>query len=193
MKNCTAAKHRASKVLRIDTAHAQYLLDNLPRFKIIQVLRDPRAVIYSRKKENWFYNKRVTPYTDAQTLCTRMDDDLEAARNLQKLYPDRVKIIQYEDFYDPFRTASKLYSFLNMEMTQYEETMLNSINSSDANYGFHPDKYRNHLPWGVNEAVNKHCRSILHKLGLRVFENIEELKDMNIDVLLSPEALPYGL
>ena len=104
-----------------------------------------------------------------------MEHDIDSAERLSTLFPDRVKILQYEDFNDPYRLAVTLYNFLNMEMTSDAETMLKNLLKADGNgkKGFHPDSYRQSLPWNTTQSTNKACLSVFNKLSLRVFENVE--------------------
>ena len=80
-----------------------------------------------------------------------------------------------------------------MEMTREAETLLKNLMKSGGNgkNGFHPDSYRQSLPWNTIQSTNKACLSLFNKLGLRVFKNEEEYKDMNVSVI--PDTLPYTI
>ena len=193
VSRCETTKHRITKILRINTTHTQSLLENHKRLKLVQLFRDPRAVINSRKNTSWYYNKGLTLSYDAEQLWYRMEHDIDSAEQLSTLFPDRVKILQYEDFNDPYGLAVTLYNFLNMEMTSDAETLLKNLMKSGVNgkKGFHPDSYRQSLPWNTILSTNKVCLSVFNKLGLRVFENVEKFKDMNVSAIL--DTLPYTI
>ena len=189
--SCVNKTHKVIKALRLETTLARYLLEQHKRLKLVQIFRDPRAVIYSRTRCGWYYGKVEMTDVDSQVLCKRMLNDIEDIEKLKTLYPERVKILQYEDFYDPHRLAINLYSFLNMKMSESAESLLRKLTLNNKKSGFHPDSYRSGLDWKIIKSTTKHCRSVLERLGLRIFEKEEELRNVSLNVILG--NLPFKI
>ena len=184
---CATSIHKVTKVLRMATVHAEYLLIQHKRLKLIQVFRDPRAVLYSRRKARWYYlpEHGFTLLEDALTLCKRMDKDIAAVQKLKKLFPGRVQILQYEDFKDPLNLVISLYRFLNMKLTQSAKALFTEPCANGSREGFHPDSFRYHLGWSTIQHIDRICHNVLGSLGLRIFKSKEELLNASVYILRS--------
>ena len=125
-----------------------------------------------------------------------MQRDIDVGKQLMKDFPDRVKLIQYEDFQDPVDRAGKLYRFLGMRYTDESVKQLvnekinkhkKSVQHTD---GFHPFEYRKTFPWKYVKMANKYCSTVFKELGLVQFNSEADYKNESINVIQT--ALPFG-
>ena len=69
-----------------------------------------------------------------------------------------------------------------MKMSESAELLLQNLEQNDNKSGFHPDSYR---------STTKHCRSVLERLGLRIYEKKEDLRNISLNVILG--NLPFKI
>jgi hypothetical protein len=64
---------------------------------------------------------------DASIVCRDMDDDLEAAIDLKKRFPNQIFLIRYEDLaLDPVYEIGKIVNFLDLDFTKSIRVFLES-------------------------------------------------------------------
>jgi len=95
-----------------------YFLDNIKNSKAIIIVRDPRDVLVSFKKNT------IAPKNDYLITVFNYLDLMESWVKYEKLYPDRVLGIRFERLKsDPEMVARKICIFLDIE---FEPGMLNN-------------------------------------------------------------------
>ncbi|WAR04426.1 hypothetical protein MAR_019795 [Mya arenaria] len=126
---CKAATHIVTKVLRITTGSLQPLLERKPNLKVIQLFRNPFAIINSRTHSKGYPVRDFT--ANAANLCKKMHWDFTGALELQKKYPGRVKIIFYEDLKSDVEGKMKtLTDFIGMD---YDVNVIKKYNTVKTN------------------------------------------------------------
>jgi len=184
-----------TKVLRLDFSYTETLLEDNPRLKALLLLRDPRGILNSHIYTDWFPVKRHNTRAlakDAEVLCSRMDRDIKTAKSLLSIYPNRVKIVQYEDFNDPVRKVQTLYSFLNMghfplkSLSKKAGEMNSSRNKSRGMFS-----YRTKLDWVMVQMLDLHCRNVYRELGLVQYKDEKHLRNIAQSPIIN--TLPYSL
>ena len=124
-ESCKGANHRVIKSLRMTLDNLTPLLKANPRLKVVHLFRDPRAIFNSRIGTMYVPIKNLYPLDEnkllhirsaIKTTCERHLIDLEASEMLRNVYPDRFKVIQYENlFSEPVsRGVKDLYEFAGM-------------------------------------------------------------------------------
>ena len=172
----------------MDTANVKHLLQQHKRLKLIQIFRDPRGVLNSHVKTNTLV--KLTLQENAECLCYRMEKDIVSAKNLANLFPERVKIVQYEDFDDPIKLGTKLYEYLNMELTDSAKLLLISPAKKYKWDGFHPDSFRYQFNWTTIQSIDRICKNVHQLLGLRTFKNEDELHNDTISTVSRSLSFP---
>ena len=100
---CEKSSVRIIKLVRLCLDTAKPLLQRDPSLKLVQLLRDPRGIVYSRLvKTRWYSlfvkNGNYTPVLrHVKLLCKRMLIYYEAGIELVNMFPGKVKLIRYED------------------------------------------------------------------------------------------------
>ena len=194
---CQQANHRVTKVLRMDLSFSEMLLRDNPNLKVVHLFRDPRAVINSHMTTPWFPIKDGSKNPiedDIKIMCKRMRYDIESAIYLVDKYPDRVTVVQYEDYIE--NTVDKmrsLYTFLGMKFSSEYEAFVNKISQikADSNNKVIAFSYRTKMPWDTVQMVDTYCKDVIHSLGLKTFPSKEHLNSTMFDPITT--SLPFAL
>lgn len=123
---CKLFPLQSMKILRLRLALAEHLLnDPALNVRIIFLVRDPRAVMLSRKSCKWCRGNSDCEHIP--TVCSDMVFDYYAAQNFQTKYPHRFKVVRYEELsLDPFKQTEEILKFYGLPfdgmVAQYLET-----------------------------------------------------------------------
>ena len=192
---CRNSKNRVLKVLRSTLDNHEVLLKELPNLKVVQLFRDPRGILSSRLSTPFYRNKLKTDESieeDMTIQCRRMVYDIQVSEVFRHKYPDRFRVVQYEDFDDLEHKAELLYEFMKLETTDESRQRLKKlITPEGARSGFHPYNYRTKLPWKLERLIFKYCEPVYKALGYPIFKTEKEY--MNTSDALMLKRLPYSL
>ena len=173
------------------------LLQKNPNLKIVQLFRDPRAIINSRLYSRGYPARDFTK--NARALCKKMNWDFKEGKELLKQYPDRVKLIFYEDIKsDVMKKSEQLSNFIGMDFQAAEVNLLNRVKTNNAVAGRHikaPSSrskdnafwWRLSIPDSTLKIVQRECRTVLEELGLRLFNSSTDLKNLSLPTFLTPK------
>ncbi|KAL4218862.1 hypothetical protein ACF0H5_021450 [Mactra antiquata] len=201
-QTCRNNSYVVTKVLRLDLTLAEIILQDIPGLKIVHLFRDPRGAISSHVFTKWFPIKLEDLRSieqDAEVLCDRMKTDIMAALKFHEKYPNRLRGIQYEDFYDAKEKVRLLYEYVGMTADDshldFVENLPNErgrtkYNSTD-NHVTKLFSYRDVLPWRVVNVVEMHCSEVISLLGLNLFETENNYNDKNFSPING--QLTFGL
>lgn len=194
---CKRQKYRVLKIVRTTLDSLEGMLQERPNLIIIHLFRDPRGVFCSHITTK-FLMKKFRTYSavdaDMKVHCNRMMYDISVARKLIRKYPDRFRVIQYEDFDNLVVKVDSLYKFVGMEFDDY---VMNDVlkkkekKKKNSKIGFHPFNYTRRLPWRLERIALTHCKAVYQALGYPIFENEQEyvsFLDTNPSI-----QLPYAL
>ena len=112
---CALFPIRVAKTVRMRLRAVKVLLEDpdlKQNLKVIYLIRDPRAVMRSRRKVGFC----VRPYcTDPKILCQNHVKDYLIAKEIAYKYPSKFRILRYEDFaLDPYHVTDQLLEFLKL-------------------------------------------------------------------------------
>ncbi|KAK3109015.1 hypothetical protein FSP39_021188 [Pinctada imbricata] len=112
---CLKSSVRLVKTIRISVNLTKQLLIQIPNLKIVHLLRDPRAMIGSRKDGDFMSETNkylITP----EDICPRYERDLVAAMDIKRIWPDSIMQIYYEDLVlNPFVVSKAIYYFMGIK------------------------------------------------------------------------------
>lgn len=183
---CKTSPIKIIKTIRTRFSDMKHLLEIFPDLKIIHVIRDPRATLFSQSllhlhshtqicSEN--YNGRARC---SGRLCERLSSDLQEKELLTRLFPDRIMTVKYENLArNPIETSQNIYDFIDVEMTSrtkllvYQKTMAGNQNdcpicSTRSNSSAHIDRWRQDMDRKFIDIVNRKCKFVLKRLGYEV-------------------------
>lgn len=120
-QNCRESKLRITKVLRLSLRFLPLLMSEIPDLKILFVVRDPRGIMNSRIKTDWFpimNNDTKTVTNNIESLCFKMNEDVKMIDKFKGDFPGRLKDLRLEDIVlNPKKTFQDIFDFINLKMT----------------------------------------------------------------------------
>lgn len=162
--DCKKRSLRVAKTVRATMDVAEHLLRSLPNMRIIHLVRDPRAVVRSRKE---FDSSGRGLYTDlnpndtlareARIFCRTVARDIRLRMELEKKYPGRIYPIVYDDMVkDVKRYTRDVYGFLGLDdptgQTWWRESMGTATDSvQKANH------WQDVMSYGENRKISGEC------------------------------------
>ncbi|XP_033745691.1 carbohydrate sulfotransferase 4-like [Pecten maximus] len=123
VKQCGNSIALVSKVPRVSLSLAAQLLKKVRSLKIIHLLRDPRAIMKSRKVLEW-----TPPPAGSLSLCRKMADDYLQSDIIKKDHPARLLTVFYEDLVThPAETVQMMYDFAGYDFDEKEQSRLSNM------------------------------------------------------------------
>ena len=153
------------KYVRISLAQVAHYLNQYSNFKIIWLVRDPRAVWYSRQT-NKLVNFWCLPGLcgDLERLCQSYRINWEVSEQLLESVPDLFLRVRFEDIQkNPYREAERINRFLD---TKNPGDILDKIKLLDNRTNFTTKKdWRGNLSDELRQEVESTCGDTMYKLG----------------------------
>jgi len=182
VNNCLSHKITLMKLVRFRVKWSRYFLNKYPTAKILFLIRDPRAILYSQGKYLKHFNWTHGSGQYAERFCNVMREDVEDYRQLSLDFPGRIKAIRYEDgAINPKAYARSVYKFLGIPYTQVVDQYITSLAYPSQSYlkkerpfnVYRADAtatmnhWRHVGGWGPNSAVDAQCKDLFPSLGYR--------------------------
>ncbi|XP_071535422.1 carbohydrate sulfotransferase 5-like [Panulirus ornatus] len=185
---CRNKPIRVVKTIRMQVAWLLPLLeDPASNVKMIHLVRDPRASLISAWKEKW----DITP----EKSCSRISQDLQSGRNLNKLYPERYLTVRYEDLCgDPWGMARIIFSYLGYtdlpsSTISFLKTSITS-NTSGSPYSIKRNSYLMKQNWRTIITqkqltdIEQVCASTIQDIGFGLFHDLNTVKNLSVPLYL---------
>ncbi|XP_069983407.1 carbohydrate sulfotransferase 1-like [Penaeus vannamei] len=192
---CRSASVHLIKVLRLSLRWARTLLEDKDLdFQILYLVRDPRAVLSSRKRVGWCQSPTCK---DPNVTCSLLAGDLAEVPVLQKEFPDRFKFLHYDEIcQDMTSSLTDIMAFLGLPVQQKQTELLQAEKTSQDKYSVYKNSLLQAQLWRsrtsyreIVEPVQRSCRASLEKLGLRTFPTEGEFLDLSVPALERPSGL----
>lgn len=114
---CYMYPFQIMKTVRVGLNATKSILTD-PQFsdvKIILLVRDPRGTMASRSHRDWC--PKNPDCNDPELLCKDMVDDYWESTDLMMKFPNRLKVVRYEDMTDNvMNTTESIFNFLELPM-----------------------------------------------------------------------------
>jgi len=200
----TETKATAAKIIRIpDAEHIINLINDYKRDvdgKIIILVRDPRAMITSRRKiamwDGLWKRDKESMLTQLKKECKMMTKNKELAKS----YPELIQIIRYEDMsMEPIEQTSRIYDFIGMKISpEIEEFLKKSTTTQDLESNHRSDQkfmqiyttsrnskiamneWRSKIDKELFDRVQLDCETMMKDFGYKHYQSVEDLK-RNLD------------
>ena len=117
---CANRTVSAVKVIRMHMQVVKEILKLDPTIKVVHLTRDPRGIVGSRKRLKVLANvAHASMVAEGKYLCEKMLTDIQIRKDLQKVYPNNIFPVRYEDYAeDPEEFAQNLYKMLGIPFTE---------------------------------------------------------------------------
>lgn len=103
-----------------------HLLNDKFDIKILLLIRDPRAIMQSRKHQSWCGEDKED-CSQPSKLCSDMVDDFHAISDLREQYVNQVLALRYEDVsLNPISGVKKVVEFFGLDYTSEVESFVNT-------------------------------------------------------------------
>ncbi|XP_022241832.1 carbohydrate sulfotransferase 3-like [Limulus polyphemus] len=152
---CQLKNASVTKVMRLYVQDLQPLVEEND-LKLIVLQRDPRAIIYSRRRNN--LGGRLELEDDfrlqARSLCARMLHDVKIAEKIASTtHQDFYRIILHEHFVtNPLKVVRDTFRFLDIPVTEQQiETFLEAVHNSQQVQ----QKYPSLWDWKIEALTNE--------------------------------------
>ncbi|XP_052809141.1 carbohydrate sulfotransferase 4-like [Mya arenaria] len=194
---CSNFRHLVVKTLRITTDSLAPLLDRKPDLKVIQLFRNPFAIMNSRLEST--FQLIVSDFVEmGESLCRKMEIDYQGSIDLIKKHPDRVKMVFYDDLKrNVSGKVQSLYSFVGMEQRPEEaraldvvipnEGDLNSKSIEDLRKKDNTQWWRVRIDFKLYREIFQRCTNVVKIFRLTDFKTEEDLRNLNIPDMHLPD------
>ncbi|XP_006121561.1 carbohydrate sulfotransferase 3 [Pelodiscus sinensis] len=206
---CLHKDHMALKTVRIRQLEFLRPLVEDPRLdmRIIQLVRDPRAVLASRivafsgKYETWkkWASEGEAPLNEDEVQRLRGNcESIRLSAELGLKQPawlqGRYMLIRYEDIArSPLQNAKEMYRFAGISLTPQVEEWIqkntqapqdsNGIYSTQKNSSEQFEKWRFSIPFKLAQVVQSVCGPAMSLFGYKLASNPETLTNRSISLL----------
>ena len=164
---------RAAKVVRATMDSMRPLLLSLPTLRVIQLVRDPRAVALSRVRANGTSSRGI--YTlrtrksnivaEASLYCHHVTPDIRSRLALEREFPGRILTVRYEDVVDnPEQQFRDVYRLLDEPIPN---ATLDEMQKR-AQYGkkMHLSTWQQNVTYEEAVAIARQCAELFRLLNI---------------------------
>ncbi|XP_069096659.1 carbohydrate sulfotransferase 3 [Pleurodeles waltl] len=209
MESCMRKEHVAVKAVRIRQLEFLRSLVEDPRLdmRIIQLVRDPRAVLASRmvafagKYETWkkWALEGAAPIREDEVQklrgnCESIRMSAELGLRQPAWLQGRYMLIRYEDIAkNPLQKAKEMYNFAGITLTPEVEDWIikntqaspdsNGIYSTQKNSSVQFEKWRFNIPFKLAQVVQNVCEPAMNLFGYKLAYDPETLTNRSISLL----------
>ncbi len=170
-KPCESKALRSAKTVRSSMYSMGYLLEREQNLRVIHLIRDPRAVVLSRRN---FDSSGRSHYAggsmirEAEVYCRDVVRDVRHRKELEKRYPGQVMTIIYDDLtLRPMEYAEQIYAFLNSSLPEETRTWLIKNTRGDGgrrNSTKIASKWQEKLSYLTARAIMDTCKTFFQEV-----------------------------
>ena len=126
--------------------------------KVIQLVRDPRALIHSYKTEKQLIQSQ------SERICNSLSKNIKDGANMPDEFYNRIR---YEDLVEsPLTTIKNVLNFVGLDILPVKE-----INQIKLNLGEKASKWKKELNFEDIKIVQNSCADVLNALNYTVFNS----------------------
>lgn len=208
-KSCLLKQHHAIKTVRVRQLDTLQPLVEDPRLdvRVIQLVRDPRAILASRmvafssKYKTWkaWAQDGQVPEDDEEVKrlkgnCDNIRMSAEVGLNQPRWLRSRYMLVRYEDIARyPMQKAEEMYKFAGISFSpQAREWILRNtqatqeasgIYSTQKNSSEQAEKWRFRIPFSLAQVVQRVCGPTMKLFGYRFVNDEKTLINKSIGLL----------
>lgn len=133
-RSCLTSKHIIIKTIRIPLKLLIPLAEAFPKLKIVHLLRDPRATLFSQSLHGMMKKDNNNEY--ATMFCCRVYNDIIIAKHTSSFPSSRYFSISYEHMAKySFEMTRKIYDFLQIDLNANVASRLARLTNAEKNCG----------------------------------------------------------
>lgn len=211
---CNTYSHVVLKEVRFFELESLYplLKDPTLDFRIVHLVRDPRAVVRSKEQSAGSFvrdnamvleQKNIpaseVQYQAIQEICrSHVRINERAMLKPPPFLKGRYKMVRFEDIaFNPLKEINDIYDFVGLQMTPELQDWIITVtqgkgkgSTKDAfditsrNAKAVTQAWRKALPFSKVKKVQDACKGAMSLLGYRTVDNEKEQKNMDVDLLV---------
>lgn len=167
---CERAKVRAIKTVRLNMETAEYMFEQFTNLRVVQLIRDPRAVALSRMSQPTFRAKYSSSIPkEAELYCSEVLQDIKVRKRIEDRFPGSVMQIIYEHIVtNPVERINTVYSFLNETLTdEVKYWVIKNSDSARSNSSRIAAKWQDKLSFKVAKKVTDTCVNLYEAVNYK--------------------------
>lgn len=150
--------------------------------KVLHVLRDPRAILMSRRRHGYLDN--FASYNEAsKSLCDYMMQNIRECKKWQAKFPGLIKTVLFEDIAEnPVGGAKHIYEFLGLQFNDVIKSGVMEMTHAPNGVLFKESSvysWRRTLNFTDVQAIDYNCQDVYDVMGLRTFDTKNLMRDMS--------------
>ncbi|KAK0067400.1 carbohydrate sulfotransferase 5 [Biomphalaria pfeifferi] len=190
---CLQARVKLVKVIEAFMDQAINLMLSDPLVKVLHLIRDPRAVLISRKEFGFYPEDGVGQ--NSWELCVQILKDLELYVHKRKQFVGRLLTLRYEDIVrEPLNVGRQLYQFVDLDVGPEFMDMIWNMT-----YAGFPDgcnvcpvrsnatvtayKWRKKASFKTVARIQNNCLDLINLMGYRGFTSERELSSLHLPAI----------
>ena len=191
---CRSRFVRLIKSIRLSGNTALELMTKHRDIKLIFLIRDPRATIFSQS--NIFNILKSNPISSfSHMYCRTLWNDLTYIRKITHLFPERIKILRYEKLADnPLSVSPQLYHYLGLNytrsvytaiynMTTAGQKAITAYSTTRGNSSSAAVAWRKKIHLSMAKIIDRNCVDVYPLLGYRSVENLKDLTNLSFSLI----------
>ncbi|XP_067674625.1 carbohydrate sulfotransferase 4-like [Haliotis asinina] len=189
-KICINAKVILAKTIALNMKIAVEMMYKDSKVRVIHLVRDPRATIWSEGR--YSYYKRKDFWTYVGTFCKNLLEDIKLIARIKKKVPKRAHVVLYENLAEhPINVSRALYDVMklplipsvydhvvNITMRGHEQNC--SMCISKANSARASQEWRLHLDYKKVQYIDEECQEAYDFLGYKRVESRDVYTNLSI-------------
>lgn len=179
-ETCLSKSFVCYKTIRIRIDLVAQLISADPDLKVLYLMRDPRAIVYSRlkvfelrKTPFFFSGSKGDPILEAKYLCKKMLHDIKYSQELAKTESGSFKMFRYEDvIQDPELALNRVYGFLGLPTPgivqdwirnpwTFKEDKVKAFSTVRTNWTESLQRWRKDMDEAVVRNMTELCKEVL--------------------------------
>lgn len=189
---CTKSRYFVTKLVRLLAKDAETLLtDSESNIKILLLIRDPRGIMLSRRQQDWCHDN--SDCISVSNLCKDMENDFKSATILAKKYPQRFKVVRYEDLSTyPYDVTEKIMKFCGLPFDGHVKKFLDThtVANNGNEYATFRDSKKAPFDWIEQmsffniQKIQSECSEAMSLWGYRTMNEKMSLRSNTFNPML---------
>ncbi|KAK3750503.1 hypothetical protein RRG08_053873 [Elysia crispata] len=177
LETCESHRMTFVKTIRFPVKWALDLMVSYPNLKLIYLVRDPRATLYSQAKVFKLFNLSTDVANFSASHCSRLDEDLKDLLLLRDMFPGRVKVVRYENAAtDPRGFTLDIYRFLELPITEDLLSFVKTLTTPTTDHVNHPQLNKIN---GITHLQNKKVKRVINMHKGRMIRGVRIKRDIS--------------
>ena len=166
---CDSSALRTTKTVRLNMRAAEIMFNYLKNFRVIHLIRDPRAVVLSRLGDSTYHGQfsGSSLTKEASLYCRGVLNDVRVRKRIEERFPGSVLQVIYEHFVvNPKAQVDAIYSFLDEPVPEGVQQWLFKNTAGEIQNSTHiAEKWQDKMSFKKARLINEACAELFEAIG----------------------------